>query len=198
MFESDLEFAMKAIQLTSQTKHSNPQKLLNSELFMKCWQKYHSFLPRAYYAQKLIESGEELLSFSHFYNLADTYCFAHYLTEFDKEIQQAKLSKQEGQLFFLQLFYRAQAGRALVVYLRALRMDPCIASPKGVSLVENTLNELVDIKQGCSQQEQLEFSGILLAQSFHIRHICEQLGKNHHYELVSNKKHVKIYHLQKL
>jgi hypothetical protein len=170
MFENDIALSLKAIKLNSST---NNQKLLNMDLFLNAWKKYGKYLPPLLYAIRLIESGEDLIQFKGFHNLANSHCFSKLL----------EMNLCAEGIHMARLIIRAKYGRAMANYIQILLMDPLLKSPSGGELVEEILSELLQIMDDCSKKEEL--AGLLLTGSYHIRNICNHLMESKIYSLVS-------------
>lgn len=176
MFENNLSFSMKALKLNS---HSNQQRLLNIELFKTCWSKFGPFLPKLYYAHRLIESGESLMQMDGFQNIADTHCFSKFLNEFIHDLALPDLKSEEMEA----LMIRAKYGRAMTIYIRIISMDPCLQSQLALDELQKVLSDLLEIMTDCAQSDGL--SGLLLAGSYHVRSICEHASKHHNQRMVT-------------
>jgi hypothetical protein len=175
MFESDLNYALKAIRLKGQ---SNQQRLLNQSLLQKCWDKFSAYLSRIYLATRIIESGEYLMSTESMHNVCDFLCFSKFLVEFP-----IPESTAPDCLEWTALHHRASLGQTMASFVRILIMDPCLQSKRGAEETESVLINLLNVMDTCNASEDL--APLVLAGSHHVRYVVEHLSKTENYKLVS-------------
>lgn len=175
MFESELNYALKAIRLKGQ---SNQQRLLNQSLLQKCWDKFSPYLSRIYLATRMIESGEYLMSTESMHNVCDSLCFSKFLAEFPNPD-----GAESDTLVWTALNNRASFGQAMASFVRILIMDPCLQSKRGIEETETVLINLLNVMDTCNANEDL--APIVLAGSHHVRYVVEHLSKTENHKLVS-------------
>jgi hypothetical protein len=188
MFEKELSKCISSLKASK----TNQQRVLNAQLLEKCLAKFGPpYLPISYYAQKLIEAGEELMAYGGLFNVADTLSFWPCLNLLSNENAQS-----ESKAFLVRgLQVRAKYGQALVVYSRILDLDPCVQSQDSIKKIQSqVLERILAIMEYCfegCENAQDSFSPILLlAGSYFIWSIAQFLSQyNHASHLVGSPLH---------